>query len=149
MSLILGEICEEHFRKYLIRKGYMTYIPEDKNKPHCFDFVVTYKKEKLFFCDVKFKRHGVHIKGNFGKRFHGINVSSHNEYLSFAKKNSADFYLVFYDLEQKTVYKVNVADLKDPQYVYNDKIICWDVSQMKKVFTLLPDIIDEINSKIN
>lgn len=129
----LAEISEDHFRRFLTRKGYITYIPENRKKMHLFDFACTHGKEKFFFCDVKFKRNSIHLKGHGTKTFHGVNVTSFNNYITLAEKQAATFYLVFYDNSTKEVYKVDISLLKDPQYIGNDKIICWDTGQMKRI----------------
>lgn len=141
-----AEVAEKIVKEYLDYKEYMTYSPDNKKRPHCFDFVCTYKKDKVFFVDVKFKQNSTFAKGRAGQH-HGINVETYNEYLDFIKITSSPFFLVFVDLKEEKVYKVELLKLTNPAFVgKKGEIVCWNIEQMEMLFKLSPQHIERLKN---
>jgi len=138
IKLQKGELGEQIISNYLEKKGWIVYRPFTKDKAHYFDMLCTYNKEKVIAIDVK-------TKARLNKwNAQGINIKSYNEYLNFVKTTSVNFYLIFVDDKTGAVHLADLIKLKNPIYP-NEKIIAWNLNDMKYLFTITENEIKELS----
>lgn len=137
IALKKGEIGENIIRIFFEKKGWIVYFPFTKNKAHFFDMLCTYNKEKVIAVDVKTKAR----LNNWNAQ--GINVRSYNEYLNFVNTTKVNFYLIFIDDKNGEVYCADITKLNNPIYP-NDEIIAWELKQMKYLFKITEQQINEL-----
>jgi hypothetical protein len=145
--LTLPEISEEIVKNHLRELGYITYSPDNKNQAHCFDFVCTLNKERIFYADVKFKTSSIFVKGTFGQ-LHGINSISFEEYKRYKRLTSSPFHLIFVDIQEGVVYTQEINKLTGAVYIKNGEIICWPVAGMKKMFILSEKELEQLKNPV-
>ncbi len=137
IALKKGEIGENIIRIFFEQKGWIVYFPFTKNKAHFFDMLCTYNKQKVIAVDVKTKAR----LNNWNAQ--GIDVKSYNQYLNFVNTTKVNFYLIFVDDKNGDVYGADITKLKNPIYP-NDKIIAWELKQMKFLFKITEEQINEL-----
>jgi len=137
IALKKGEIGEKIIIDFLEKKGWIAYHPFTKNKAHYFDILATKDKNDVIAIDVK-------TKARLNKwNAQGINIKHYNEYLNFVNKTNVNFYLFFIDDKIGDVHYANIKDLKNSFYP-NDYIIAWELKEMKYLFNIGFDKINEL-----
>jgi len=132
-----GELGEKIVMNFLEAKGWVVYFPFKKDKAHFFDMLCTFNKDKVIAIDVK-------TKSRLNKwNAQGINKRHHEQYLSFVKKTNINFYLIFIDDKIGDVYACDISKLTNPIFP-NDKIIAWELKQMKFLFKITENQINEL-----
>ena len=138
IALKKGNIGEQIIQKYLENKGWIVYKPFTENKPHYFDMLCTYNKEKVIAIDVK-------TKARLNKwNAQGIDLKHYNEYLNFMKITKVSFYSIFVDDQNGEVHLAEIKKLNNPIYP-NNKIIAWDVNNMHYLFNISQEEINKIS----
>jgi hypothetical protein len=136
-ALKKGELGENIIREFLQEKGWVVYFPFTKDKAHFFDMLCTFNKDKVIAIDVK-------TKARLNKwNAQGINKNHYEQYLSFVKKSNVNFYLIFIDDKNGNVHGADIQSLKNPIYP-NEKIIAWSLEQMKLLFKITQEQINEL-----
>jgi hypothetical protein len=138
IALKKGEIGEKIIISFLEEKGWIVYCPFTKNKAHYFDVLATQNKEKVIAIDIKTKAR----LNNWNAQ--GINIKSYNEYLKFINKINVPFYLFFIDDKNGDVHCAELIKLKNEFYP-NPYIIAWNLNQMKLLFNIGIDKINELS----
>lgn len=132
-----GELGEKIIRDFLQKKGWVVYFPFTKDKAHFFDMLCTFDKDKVIAIDVK-------TKARLNKwNAQGINKLHYEQYLSFVEKSNVNFYLIFIDDKTGEVYACDISKLKNPIFP-NPKIIAWELKQMKFLFKITENQINEL-----
>ena len=132
-----GELGEKIIRDFLQDKGWIVYFPFTKDKAHFFDMLCTFNKDKVIAIDVK-------TKARLNKwNAQGIDKRHYQQYLSFVKKSNVNFYLIFIDDKTGDVYACDISKLKNPIFP-NPKIIAWELKQMKFLFKITENQINEL-----
>jgi Holliday junction resolvase len=138
IKLKKGEIGERIIREYLESNGWIVYIPFTKNKAHYFDMLATMKKEKAIAIDVK-------TKARLNKwNAQGIDKTHYKQYMEFINNHNVPFYLCFIDDKSGDVHVAELEKLNNPINV-NDKIIAWEVSQMKLLMNIGKELVNELS----
>jgi hypothetical protein len=138
VSLKKGEIGEQIIREILENQGWVVYMPFTKDRAHYFDMLATQNKERVIAIDVK-------TKARFNKwPAQGINVRSYNEYMKFVSDTGVPFYIVFIDDKCGDIHAKDITKLKDPIFP-NDKVIAWDINQMKHLGNIGEEKIQELS----
>lgn len=128
-ALTKGELAEDYVTEYLESKGYVVCRPFTKDRAHLFDMLCSYKKTKVVAMDVK-------AKARLNKwNAQGINITHYEQYKNFMYTCNVPFYLIFVDEMNKIVHSGELKNLANPIQV-NDRIIAWELSQMKVLFRL-------------
>ena len=137
IALKKGELGEKIIRDFLQNKGWIVYFPFTKDKAHFFDMLCTFNKDKVIAIDVK-------TKARLNKwNAQGIDKLHYQQYLSFVKKSNVNFYLIFIDDKTGDVYACDISKLKNPIFP-NPKIIAWELKQMKFLFKITENQINEL-----
>lgn len=124
ISLKKGEIGEQIIRERLEAKGWIVYFPFTKNRPHYFDLLATYQKEKAIAVDVK-------TKARLNKyTAQGINTKQYEQYKRFTENNKIAFWIVFIDEYNGEIHTAQIDRLENPFYLCDGKIIAWQLDQM-------------------
>ena len=128
-----GDLGELFFKEFLERRGWVVYKPTVTDRAHFCDIFATRGKRELILADVK-------TKARLNKtNATGINLSAYNDYLHFAKNYPIPFHLVFVNDKDGEVHSCNILTLEKSKsgfLISNDRIICWPISVMRKLFTL-------------
>lgn len=139
ISLKKGEIGEKIIREYLENKGWIVYQPITKNKPHYFDMLCTYDKEKVIAIDVK-------TKARLNKwNAQGIDIRHYNQYMNFINTTNVNFYLFFIDDKNGDVHCADLKNLHNPIHI-NNKIIAWYLNDMSYIFSISNEKINELSN---
>lgn len=138
VALKKGEMGEDIIRAYLEQKGWIVYFPFTKDKPHYFDMLATFNKEKAIAVDVKTKAR----LNNWAAQ--GINKASYQQYMNFVEKTKIPFYIVFVDDKTGDVHSADLTTLQNPIYP-TPFIIAWYLAEMKYLFNIGQEKINELS----
>jgi len=133
-----GDLGEAIVKGYLESQGLIVYKPLT-NGVHWFDILCTRGKQSVVAIDVK-------TKARLNKwDAQGIDLRHYKEYVNFAESTSIEFYLIFVDDKTGEVHLADIMKLKNPIYP-NKKIIAWELSEMKYLFTIDETHIKKLSS---
>jgi hypothetical protein len=134
-----GEIGETYVKNWLIERGWITYSPDVKDRPHYFDMLITKDKLQVIAIDVKTKAR----LNNWNAQ--GIDLRHYDEYMRFMCTTKVPFYLFFVDDKCGDVFCADLSKLKNPFVLHEKKIIAWYLDDMRKVFQLSESQIQELS----
>jgi hypothetical protein len=138
-SLKKGELGESIIRNMLEASGWIVYMPFTKNKPHYFDILATYNKEKVIAIDVK-------TKARLNKwNAQGINKNHYEQYMAFVNKNNVPFYICFIDDKSGEIHAAELSKLANPIFP-NANIIAWGLDQMKVIGNIGQEMVNELSA---
>ena len=129
-ALTKGEIGESIVRQHLEDKGWVVYFPFTKDRPHYFDMLATYRKQKAVAIDVKTKARLNAFPGQ------GIDRRHYDEYMVFVRETNVPFWLVFVDEMSGDIHAAELTTLHHPVELCGGKILAWPLSQMKLIAKL-------------
>ena len=133
-----GTLGEEIVKLYLESKGMTIYKPVTKGA-HWFDILCARGKKKIVAIDVK-------TKARLNKwEAQGIDIKHYDGYINFVKTTSLEFYLIFVDDKTGDVHLADIMKLTNPIYP-NKKIIAWKLEDMKHLFKITNNQIEELSS---
>ena len=132
-----GNIGENIIINFLEEKGFIIYKPITK-AAHWIDIIATKSKEEIYAIDVK-------TKGRFNKwNAQGIDVKHYKDYKRFQKKCNINVYLFFVDDKNGEIHCADLNKLSEGFCPNNEKIIAWNLDEMKKVHTLTKNQIKQL-----
>ena len=140
-----GQIGEDIFQEFMEGEGWIVYKPDKKDKPHYFDMMCTFEKEKAVAFDVKTKTR-LKSGGKFKFDAQGFDKKHFEQYLNFTKKINIPFFVIFIDSLSGDVMCINIEKLKKLESIeVNKDIIAWYVKDMQFIFKLTAAQIDYLS----
>ena len=102
-----GNFAEDIIQQILEKKGFVVYKPLTDGA-HAFDIMAIKDKKKVIAIDVKAKARRTKYNDT------GINLSHFNEYMYFSTSHNMDFWVIFVDEYEKSIYGNTLAELQKP-----------------------------------
>jgi len=128
-----GAIGERIVKRYLTRKGWQVYTPDDG--PHLVDFLAMRPNGKTIAVDVKT------YPRQYVRNYTGIDKADYLKYITYAKENPVK--LFFVDEVERMIYGADISDLEDVATESKGKVY-FPLEAMTSVQTLSPTEVQQI-----